>query len=284
MILWYSGITEVSQAPEVCPREHFCAIIKKVANVVRYLQTQKTMIRKVEFANDQYYHVLNRGIDNRDIFLNFDDYFRFVESLKEFNTSLAVSIRDLRDSRLPRGLSLGKSSRSPRTDLGARPSSELNKLVEILCFCLLPNHFHLLLKQLRENGISEFMKKIGTGYASFINIKYKRKGHLFQGAFKAVHISKESQFLHITRYAHLNVLDLYMPEWREGKVSDWEKSKKILEEYPWSSYPIFVGKKISDFCNPEILKEVFHGPKDYESFVKEWAERDLKEIQNLILE
>ena len=233
---------------------------------------------KVQFINDEYYHILNRGIDDRNIFLDVADYERFLEGLKEFNTSAPVTIRDIRLKRLNRGLTSGSS----RGETSVLTFAE--KLVEIICFCLIPNHFHLLLKQIREGGISEFMRKVDTGYAYFFNVKHERMGHLFQGPFRAVLMKDDAQFLHITRYIHLNVLDLYMPEWREGKISDWEKAKKYLENYQWSSYPIFVGKKTSDFCHPEIFGEIFKGPKDYENFLKEWAGRDSGGGQDLFLE
>jgi putative transposase len=228
--------------------------------------------RREQFVNGEYYHILNRGIESREIFLDDSDYQRFCESLREFNISVPLTIRQSRQNR---------QSRSPTPALPAQPAF---RLVEIICFCLLPNHFHLLLKQLRENGIRDFMRKLGTGYTNYFNLKRERTGHLFQGTFKAVHINKESQFLHITRYVHLNVLDLLEPKWREGKINDWEKAKKFLENYPYSSYPIFIGKRSSDFCAPEIFKEIFKTSKEYEIFLEEWAERDYRGFKNLVLE
>lgn len=157
------------------------------------------MTRNIQFATDEYYHILNRGIEGRNIFIDKTDYQRFLEGLEKFNTSLPVKLRDgIEDKQSYRGL----------------PST---KLVDVVCFCLLPNHFHLLLKQLVDKGISTFMEKLGTGFAYYFNVKRQRKGRLFQGSFKAVLINKESQFLHISRYQHLNALDLYNPSWREEK-------------------------------------------------------------------
>lgn len=227
--------------------------------------------RKVEFANGEYYHVLNRGVEGRDIFSNEDDYKRFLESLKEFNTTERVKIRDLQKLK-------------NTSEAGGNSTSFAGVLVEILCYCLMPNHFHLLLKQLQENGITKFMHKLGGGYTNYFNLKNERQSPLFQGPFKAVHISNDSQFLHTSRYIHLNVLDLLYPEWREGKLDNWQKAKKFLENYPWSSYPVFIGENSSDFCNPELLKEMIKTPKQYENFIKGWTERSLTEAQDLILE
>lgn len=237
------------------------------------------MTRNIQFATDEYYHVLNKGVEERNIFVNKEDYERFLEGLEKFNTSLPITIRQTRSTE---GNPLQTCRGLP--SVNSADSANSAKLVEIICFCLLPNHFHLLLKQLVDKGISLFMEKLGTGYASYFNIKHQRKGRLFQGSFKAVHINKESQFLHITRYAHLNVLDLYMPEWREGKIKDWEKAKKFLEEYPWSSYPIYVGKKRSSFCNAGFFKGIFKTSEEYEAFLREWSERSLNEISKIVLE
>ena len=152
---------------------------------------------------------------------------------------------------------------------------EVSPLVEVICYCLLPNHFHLLLRQLKENGISKFMQKVGTGYSYYFNTKYNRRGALFHGSFKPVLIKDNPQFLHISRYIHLNVLDLSEPSWREGKIYNWDLAKKNMEDYSWSSYPIFMGQKRSDFCHPERLLEIFKSHADYENFMREWSEREL---------
>jgi putative transposase len=224
--------------------------------------------RKTQFVNGEYYHVLNRGIEGRDIFTNKTDYQRFLESLKEFNTTVRITLQNIRKK---------DSNRIAISQIG-------EKLVEILCYSLLPNHFHLLLKQVADNGVTEFMRKLGVGYTCYFNLKYERQGHLFQGAFRATHINKESQFLHISRYIHLNVLDLFAPRWREGKIDAWEKVKKFLENYPWSSYPAFAGKQNSILCHPNFLKEIFKTPQEYEIFLKSWAERGSDEVNTLCLE
>lgn len=205
------------------------------------------------------------------------DYQRFLECLKEFNTKDHVTIRFVRKE-----ASRGLSSVSDRGQSSAGVAQE--HLVEILCYCLMPNHFHLLLKQVTDNGIPEFMKKLGTGYAYYFNLKNERQGHLFQNTFKAVLMENDTQFLHLSRYIHLNPLDLHAPEWREGKIEDWEKARKYLENYPWSSYPIFVGKKLSSFCYPELLGKMFQSPQQYEDFVKGWTGRNAKVTSDYILE
>jgi putative transposase len=216
------------------------------------------MSSKIQFSNDNYYHILNRGVDGRQVFLDEFDYKRFLESLENFNTKDHKTIQ-----------------RSRLDKLEAKPLLEVSPLVEIVCYCLLPNHFHLLLRQLKENGISKFMQKVGTGYSYYFNTKYNRRGALFQGSFKPVLIKDNSQFLHISRYIHLNALDSSNPGWREGKICNWDLAKKNLENYLWSSYPVFIGRKKIDICHPESLLGAFESPADYENFMREWSERGL---------
>ncbi len=126
-------------------------------------------------------------------------------------------------------------------------------LVEILSYCLMNNHFHLLIRQKSEKGITKFMRKIGTGYTNYFNKKYKRSGSLFQGKFKSVLIKENKHLLYIPIYIHLNPLDFKFYEWRENKIKNYKKAIEFLENYRWSSYPDYIGK--NNF--PEIIKKDF---------------------------
>jgi len=231
--------------------------------------------RKEELANGEYYHIMNRGVDGRDIFTEEGDYKRFLEGLKEFNTSARIKIRDLRYIR---------QNTNPIGGISTNRIGVNESLVEILCYCLLPNHFHLLVKQITDDGVAEFLRKIGIGYTHYFNIKTERQGHLFQGRFRAVHISREAHFLHISRYIHLNALDLLDTKWREGALKDWDSAKKQLESYPWSSYRVFIGQESSEFCRPEMLGEIFKTPRHYEDFLKGWTKRNYGDLREYVLE
>lgn len=224
---------------------------------------------RAPLVTENYYHICNRGVDDRRIFLGYRDYNRFLELLNFFNVVESVTIRDCR---LPSSV-----------NYRGRESVQ-HPLVAILCFCLMPNHFHLLLKQLQDGGIEKFLRKITTGYANYFNTINQRRGVVFQGRFKSVLIESDAQLLHISRYIHLNVLDLCAPEWREGKVENWEAAKKHLENYPWSSYPIFIGQKKSDFCQPEILEKIFPKTGEYENFVRQWTDREVFQLRDVALE
>lgn len=227
------------------------------------------------FANNEIYHIYNRGVEKRDIFLEDKDYFRFVHDLFEFNDELpAENIRY-------------KLSDLESYEVKPREIKKPRKLIiEILAFCLMPNHFHLLVRQLKDNGIIRFMHKLGTGYAMSFNQKYERVGSLFQGTYRAVLIDKESHFYHIPYYIHLNSLDLKFPEWREGKLKNYRGAIEFLENYRWSSHLDYIGKKnFPSVTNRQFLLEVFGGNKVYKKNIRQWL-RDLglESIKDVILE
>ena len=131
-------------------------------------------------------------------------------------------------------------------------------LVSLLAYTLLPNHYHLLLRQEAENGISEFMQKIGTGYTMYFNQKMERVGPLFQGRFKSVHIGEDAQFLYIPHYVHLNVLDMTHPGWKESGMNVGDALNSI-KEYEWSSAREYAGVKVKQsILSRDAIKEIFN--------------------------
>ncbi len=122
--------------------------------------------------------------------------------------------------------------------LHSRQNEQLPRklLVHIHAFCLMPNHYHLLLSPAIENGIALFMKKLGMGYAKYFNERYGRSGALWQGKYKRIRIARDAHFLYIPYYIHLNPLDLSHAEWRHGKVKNVWKALEYLKAYRWSSY------------------------------------------------
>lgn len=177
------------------------------------------------------YHVLNRGVEGREIFLSTGDYARFVHDLYEFNdAALAENTR--------RKLSM-TGLRNPSLGVGRVP------IVKIHGWCLMKNHYHLLLSEEKEGGISTFLRKLNVGYANYFNVKYGRSGYLFQGRTKKKHIDSDAYFLHILNYIHLNPLDYLRgnKDWRERKIDDSDTALRYLEGYRWSSYLDYAGKK-----------------------------------------
>src|SRR3989344_2967232 len=151
------------------------------------------------------FHTLNRGVDKRQIFLDDRDYLRFIHNLYEFNDEDRV-------------LDVGyRFKQSSDTVNQIKVNKKRKLLVDIHCFCLMGNHYHLLLSPRVENGIFLFMKKLNMGYAKYFNNRYKRKGALFEGRYKSVPITTEDHFVHIPHYIHMNPLDFVSPEWRNGE-------------------------------------------------------------------
>lgn len=146
------------------------------------------------------------------------------------------------------------------------------KIVEIICYCLMPNHFHFLLKQKKERGITEFMSKLSNSYTKYYNTKNKRVGPLLQGEFKAVHIETDEQLLHLSRYIHLNPLVSYVT--------------KNLDDYQWSSYQEYLGIVKSSICAKEIILDQFKSPEDYKQFIKDQEEygKHLEKIKHQLLD
>jgi len=193
----------------------------------------------VAFKNGEYYHVYNRGVDKREIFGNTNDYFRFLKSLKEFNQIEPVVSLYIKDR---------------VTDVAVRPLQKLqkNKLVEIIAYCLNPNHYHLILKQIKEGGISEFMKRLNGGYTGYFNFKNKRSGSLFQGKFKAIHIDTNEYLLYLSAYVNAN-----------HKIH-FKNSRKWI----FSSMTEYLSNRKKFLCNPSIIINQFESLKDYANFVK----------------
>lgn len=201
-------------------------------------------IRKVAFVNGEHYHVFNRGVDKRDIFLDKEDLDRFFQSMDEFNVADPI------------GSIYENSFRQTSVK-----NDDANKLVNFICYCLNPNHYHFVLEQIADNGIEKLMHKIG-GYPKFFNHKYSRSGALFQGKFKAVLISTNEQLLHTSAYVNLN-----------NRVHLPLRSKAPkLNKTSWSEYTENSG---TEFCKKDIVLEQFKNNKAYEDFAKE----SLKDIQ-----
>ena len=237
-------------------------------------------MQKPQFANNEIYHIYNRGVEKRQVFLEDRDYLRFIHDLFEFNDIGSASPSNIR-----------LATRQPSQCLEVQlPNIDERKprklLVEILAFCLMPNHFHLLLKQLVVNGVVKFMQKLGTGYTNYFNIKRERVGPLFQGRFKAVLIKNDSHLRHIPHYIHLNPLDSILPEWRENKIKSSKKAIAFLENYRWSSLRDYIGvKNFPSVTHNGLILDLSGGTKEYRRSIEDWMkEMDLEKIREIILE
>jgi len=225
------------------------------------------------FVENEIYHIYNRGVEKRNIFTDQKDYLRFIHDLFEFNDKDAVVNNSYYFN--------PKTKKVEARNLkGIKATKKTRKLlVEILIFTLMPNHFHLLLKQKEEGGISKFMQKLGIGYTNYFNQKHERSGVLFQGKFKAVLIKEHSHFLHLPFYIHSNPLSLNYGN---------RISIDFLENYKWSSFLDYIGKKnFPSVTQREFLLNFFGGAEKYKKETAEWLKEkssNLEKIKEVVLE
>jgi putative transposase len=193
-----------------------------------------------EFAAGHYYHVYNRGVEKRLIFMDDQDYIVFLGLLKKYLSGEKPDIV-LQNRHLAK----------PLTDE-----------VQLLAYCLMPNHFHLLFHQLTDSGITKLMQRVVTGYVMYFNHRHHRVGALFQRRYKASLINSDAYLHHISRYIHMNPAD--------------------FEKWPYSSLPNYMGKKQASWLNPKSVMDLFdNSPESYLKFVREYAEskQELTELK-----
>lgn len=208
-----------------------------------------------EFAPGEIYHVFTRGIERRDIFLSNQDRLRFLDLLvyyltqeKPMSFSTAIKLKQ-------------QPVKTP----------ENGGLVNLLCYCLMDNHFHLLLHENTESGISTYMRRVLNAYARYFNIKQNRSGSLFLHPFKAVLIDGDEQFLHVSRYIHLNPFVAHL-------VND-------PVEYQWHSLNEYLRPKRGNQCHTTLLDEMMP-PADYQRFIADEADyqQSLEDTQHLLID
>jgi len=191
--------------------------------------------RKTHFANGEYYHLFNRGVNRQTIFTHSSDYYNFLDTLDYYRFQGP------------------KPSFSTRKRFKLSNYKNNQKIIGIVSYCLMPNHFHILAQQLTDGGIQEFMRKTLNSYTKYFNTLYKRIGPLLQGEFRAVHIDSDEQLLHVSRYIHLN-----------PSVSGLTEN---LDAYPYSSYPYFLNRATDPLCDSTLTRELVKSPQDYQQFV-----------------
>lgn len=211
------------------------------------------MERKFTFAVGEYYHIYNRGVDKRNIFTTSDDYIRFHKMLHVANGTKPVSYK------LIRGLPLDKIDKG-------------ENFVAIGAYCVMPNHFHILAKEIVEGGMSTFMAKLSTGYSMYFNKKYDRTGSLFQGTFKATHVDNDEYLKYLFAYIHLNPVKLIESTWKETGIQDKKKAAKYLADYKHSSYADYMGQDREEklILTKKEFPEYFTDSKDFSEYISDW--------------
>ncbi|MBI3335010.1 MAG: transposase [Candidatus Portnoybacteria bacterium] len=239
-------------------------------------------IKRPQLVSGEIYHIVVRGVEGRSIFQEISDYYRAIHDLFEFNDEAPAAWQHRSFYNLYED---GPRSIGNRVGDRGWKKKPRKLLVKILAFCLMPNHIHLLLHQREDQGITRFMRKLGTGYALYFNKKYQRQGYLFQGRFRAILIKTNEQLEHVFVYIHTNPASLVDAGWKEGKVKDPAKVINTIENYRWSSYMDYLGKENfpsvtqRDFFN-KIMPRV-----EWQKFVNDWVRyKSIKEFADIILE
>ncbi|MBI4037556.1 transposase [Candidatus Curtissbacteria bacterium] len=209
------------------------------------------------FEENAAFHVFHRGIEKRKVFVDKQDYDRFLKYVSIYLSPLDVIL-----------------IKYPYLEIRLQ-AKNLSKEIDLIAFCLMPNHFHFLIFQKSRDGISKFMKQLLNGYTKYFNRKYDRAGNLFEGRFKAVSVKDDELMLHISRYIHLNPLVAGLTEDVYG--------------FPWSSLQYYTNKtrvQSIDFLSTDLVLSKFKKEKDYRNFIdnqKDYA-KELSRVKNLTID
>jgi len=229
------------------------------------------MSRTIIFSEGGYYHIYNRGVEKRLLFMDKEDYDRFVKLLYLSNGNIKFNFTDIYKYQNGISLELKDIERGKR-------------LIDIGAWCLMPNHFHVLIKvpyleakpqdeKIQDmKSLSVFMHKLLTGYSMYFNRKYHRKGRLFETTFMAKHLNTDQYLKYQYAYIHLNPIGIIDKGWKKKMISNKFKAKKFLKDYEYSSYKDYFGEKREE----NIILNITEFPKyfsiqiDFESMIDEW--------------
>ncbi len=221
--------------------------------------------RTTPLVTGQVYHIVNRGVADQPVFLSKKDYFRALYSILYY-----------RYSNIPMRYSFYlRLNKERRVELFKRLTSEDVFHIELLAYCLMPNHIHLLIRQLQNNGTSIFMANFSNSYTKYFNVKHRRNGHLFQGKFKSIHVGSDEQLIHVSRYIHLNPYSSFVVKNLDG-----------LSSYPYSSLPEYLGMGNTKYCIINPILTFFKTSEAYRKFIFDHADyqRKLERYKHLLLE
>ena len=212
-------------------------------------------LRKIILLEGEVYHIFNKSCYDIPLFKNKKEFSLFLETVRFYlQPQPPVKFSKYRKNRKRYPFDLSK------------------RLVTVICFCLMPNHFHFLLKQEVKDGIKKFIQRVCNSYSHYFNSKYQTGGSLFKGNFKAVRVENDTQLLHLSRYIHLNPVTAYLVN--------------HPEDYFFSSYLEYIGERKSDFLDPSLVLDQFSSTRDYKEFVlsRKDYQRELERIKHLLIE
>ncbi len=217
------------------------------------------------YVENGFYHVYNRGVEKRNIFLDEQDYNVFLNYLKIY-----LSNRDELISLIKKQADLSDDQKNKEISKLMTLKNYFNK-IELICYVLMPNHFHLEIKQKNKSDMEDFMRSLITKYSKYFNKRYDRVGPLFQGRYNAVLITNERYLLHLGRYIHLNPQEIIV-------------NKQSLSSYPWSSYPAYINKLSVSWLNKNYFfsnfeKNVGFSFNSHKEFIEGNKEETFEEIK-----
>lgn len=215
-------------------------------------------MRNIQISIDEYYHVYNRGAHKRIIFHDATDCVRFLFLILFLQSPLGFDqisrpVRHFVKHRV--------------FDIGAADISEIvrDRYVELISFCLMPNHFHLVLREVQEHGTARYMQRVLNGYTKYYNTKYGTSGHLFQGPYRTVHVEDNDQLLYLSTYVHRNPREL--PHWKDKE-----------QKYEWSSYQDYIhANRWGKLLSTGVILEQFKTENEYGTFVRTSSAKMLNE-------
>ncbi len=247
--------------------------------------------RKEDFAINEVYHVILRGIDGMTLFKDVDDYYRGIFSIYEFNDLRPVVIqqrRKERDAFKKVARRRASSTSGERFDV-IQFVDNRDRLVDILAFCFMPNHIHLLVRQIKDEGVHKFMVKLGSGYGRYFNQKNGRRGYVFQGRFHSVHIKDDNQLVIAVNYIHANPISLVEPRFKDEGIKNHsieEIMTYVARDYRWSSYMDYVGfKNLPSITHRDFVLEVMGNESGVMNTLKDWVfyKKELAMYEKVIL-
>ena len=211
-------------------------------------------LRKQNFIEGEYYHLYNRGVEKINVFLDDSDYKKFKYLMYVCNTNKSITIRDI-----PKKFERGET------------------IVDIGAFCLMKNHFHLLVKEKKEGGITLFMRKFLTAYSMYFNKKYKRNGKLWQGVFKSSHLNNDNYLKYIYSYIHLNPAKYINKNWKTDLKRNNSEIFEFVRNYKYSSLPIYlrlVKGYDQSVLNESAFPNYFKNSSEHKKELLEWLSLD----------
>lgn len=216
------------------------------------------MTRNFTFAPGEYYHLYNRGTDKRIVFLDKADHERFISLLYLCNSGIPIHRSD--------------HAKASLDDIFLIPKE--TTLVDIGAYCLMPNHFHLLVREHSDGGLSMFMQKLMTAYTMYFNKRHERRGTLFEGSFRAQHVDEDGYLKYLFAYIHLNPIGIIESGWKEHRIKNRKAAEKHIHDYAYSSFIDYsqpeAPRRASAILNTIAFPEYFETPKAFSEYITDW--------------